>query len=159
MKGGILKYGIESSEIFLKFFMIVNGTEGPSLCLSGVEMEFVSKMNSTVLILGGEVTLDNVKVNNQPNTLWISPFVLSQSSTFSVTVNVHSCTITNSMYGFFGSFIRSAVVHFLASSEPITFNMSHCLIQNDSFNINGGNGGLSLFHSYNTSSGMIFFFF
>jgi hypothetical protein len=78
--------------------MIVSGT-GASLCLSGVEIEFVSAMNSTVFILGGgKVILEDVKINNQSNTNWVSPLVLSHSSISGVTVHLHSCTITNSNY-------------------------------------------------------------
>jgi hypothetical protein len=94
--------------------MIVSGTAGPSSYFSGVQIEFVSAMNSTVLILGGEVTLEDVKINNQLDTTWVSPLMFSHSNTSSVTVNLHSCTITNSNYknaNFF--YVRFVIIYFI----------------------------------------------
>jgi hypothetical protein len=69
IRGGILKYGSTSLGTPINYyFMIVNGTEGTSLCLLGVEIEFVSAMNSMVLILGRKVILEDVKINNQLDT-------------------------------------------------------------------------------------------
>jgi hypothetical protein len=162
MKGGILKYGNGSLN---HYFIIVNGTGSALLCLLGVEIEFVSKMNSTVFILGGKVTLENVKINNQLDTNWVSPLVFSYSNTSSVTVNLHSCTITNSNYKSDDfSLRRSAVVYFnnqTTATQSITLNVSFCLCLNNTFNLSNANsytgGGYSLFCSFNTSSSMFFF--
>jgi hypothetical protein len=162
MKGGILKYGNTSLSKPMNYhFVIVNGTGGESLSLSSVEIEFVSKMNSTVLILGGKVTLDDVKINNQLNTNWVSPLVLSYSNTSSVTIHLHSCTISNSKYkNAYLSLGRSAVVYFISqntSTQSITLNMSFCSCLNNTFNLTNAStwgGGVSLFYSRNTSSGM-----
>jgi hypothetical protein len=147
------------------YFVIVNGTGGALFCLSGVEIEFVSAMNSTVFILGGKVTLEGVKINNQPDTNWVSPLVFSHSNISSVTVNLHLCTITNSTYkNVNSSYSRCAIVHFINQNtaiQPITFNMSFCLCLNNTFNLSyiGGNGGgFSFFVSYNKSSIMWVFF-
>jgi hypothetical protein len=164
MQGGILKYGNPLLIRFIalnSFFMIVNGTGGASLCLSGVEIEFVSAMNSTVFILGGKVTLEDVKINSQSDTNWVSPLVLSHSSTSSVAVDLHSCTITNSNYiNAKASLIRSAVVYFISekttTTQSITLNMSFCLSQNNTFNLNNtaNGGGVNFFCSYIESSSM-----
>jgi hypothetical protein len=72
-------------------------------------------MNTTLFILGGKVTLEEVKIK-QPiiDTNWVSPLVYSHSNTSSVTVKLHSCTITNSNYKNSDSFYdRSAVVYFV----------------------------------------------
>jgi hypothetical protein len=160
MKGGILKYGNTSLQTPINYhFMIVNGTGGASLNLSGVEIEFVSAMNSTVLILGGKVVLENVKINNQLDTNWVSPLVFSHSNTSSVTVDLHSCTITNSNYkNANSSYDRSAVVYFInqtTATKSITLNMSFCLFWNDTFNLtSSGWGGVGYFSSSNESSSM-----
>jgi hypothetical protein len=87
IQGGILKYGNASLETPIKYhFMIVNGTAGPSLYFSGVQIEFVSAMNSTVLILGGKVILEDVKINNQLDTTWVSPLVFSHNCDTKVTI-------------------------------------------------------------------------
>jgi hypothetical protein len=156
-----VKYGNGGLEYF---FMIVNGTEGASLCLSGVEIEFVSPMNSTVFILGGKVTLEGVKINNQLNTNWVSPLVHSRSNTSSVTVELHSCTITNSNYKTADFYrFRPAIVCFVneaTAAQSITLNISFCLCQNNTFNLDTSyqGGGYGLFYSYNTLSSMWFFF-
>jgi hypothetical protein len=163
IKRGILKYGNGGLKYY---FMIVNGTGGASLCLSSMKIEFVSAMNSTVFILGGKVSLDNVKINNQLDTNWVSPLVFSHSNTSSVIVDLHSCTITNSNYkNTNSSYGRSAVVYFINrtnATQPITFNMSFCLCLNNTFNLSNANtdigGGCSLFCSFNKSSSMFFFF-
>jgi hypothetical protein len=138
------------------YFMIVNGTEGASLCLSGVEIEFVNPMNSTVFILGGKVTFKNVKINNQLN--WVSSLVYSHSSTSSVTVELHSCTITNSNYK---SAHGTSIIHFsnlTTATQSITLNISFCLCLNNNFNyFSSYGGGFGLFYSNNASSGMFFF--
>jgi hypothetical protein len=152
IKGGFLKYGNGNLNYH---FMIVSGTGGASLCLSGVEIEFVSAMNSTMLVFGGKVTLKDVKINNQLDTNWVSPLVFSHSNTSSVTINFHSCLITNSSYeNADSSYERSAVVYFIdqtSATQSITLNMSFCLCLNNTFN---WDGGVSLFCSYNESSSM-----
>jgi hypothetical protein len=143
------------------YFMIVSGIGGESLCLLGVE--FVSAMNSTMLILGGKVTLEDVKINNQLATTWVSPLVFSHSNTSSVTVDLHSCTITNSKYTNANpSLARSAIVYFInqaTATQSITLNVSSCLCLNNTFNLTYiyWGGGVSFFYSYNTSSSMVFF--
>jgi hypothetical protein len=155
IQGGILKYGNTSLETPINYyFMIVNGTGGASLCLSSVEIEFVSEMNSTVFILGGKVTLEDVKINNQLDTNWVSPLVFSDSNTSSVTVNLHSCTITNSYCNSVRSvfyFIRETI-----SFQSITLNMSFCSCLNNTFNLvsETRNNGVGLFCSYSKSSSM-----
>jgi hypothetical protein len=121
VQGGIVKYGIGSLETFWNYyFIIVNGTRGASLCLSGVEIEFANKMNSMVCILGWEVTLEDVKINNQ---LDISSLVFSYSNTSSVTVNFHSCTITNSNYKNANSTNdKSAVVYFISQNTATQYS-------------------------------------
>jgi hypothetical protein len=158
IQGGILKYGNGGLKYY---FMIVNGTGGASLCLSGVDIEFVSVMNSTVFILGGKVVLEDVKINNQLDTTWVSPLVFSHSRTSSVTVDLHSCTITNSKYkNADSSYDRSAAVYFInqaTATQPITLNMSFCLCLNNTFNLSYGRnwgGGVSFFYSYSESSSM-----
>jgi hypothetical protein len=139
------------------YFMIVNGTEGASLCLSGVEIEFVNPMSSMVFILGGKVIFKNVKINNQLN--WESELVYSHSSTSSVTVELHSCTITNSNYSKYNN--RTSIIHFsdlTTATQSITLNISFCLCLNNSFNyFSDYGGGFGLFYSNNASSGMFFF--
>jgi hypothetical protein len=167
IKGGILKYGDTSLETPINYhFMIVSGSAGPSLYFSGVQIEFVSAMNSTVLILGGKVTLEDVKINNQLDTTWVSPLVFSHSNTSSVTVDLHSCTITNSNYkNANSSLARSAVVYFInqtTATQSITLNVSFCLCLNNTFNLSYTNdygGGYIYFCSHNTSSSMWFFFY
>jgi hypothetical protein len=159
---GILKYGnllLFRVTPLNNYFVIVNGTGGASLCLSGVEIEFVSAMNSMVLVFGGKVTLEDVKINNQLYTNWVSPLVFSHSNTSSVTIHLHSCTITNSNYKYANStYDRSAVVYFSTARHSITLNMSFCSCRNNTFSLsygyNFGGGGVSLFYSYNTSSSM-----
>jgi hypothetical protein len=156
-----LKYGNGGLDYY---FIIVDGTGGASLCLLGVEIEFVSAMNSTVLILGGEVTLKDVKINNQLDTNWVSPLVFSHSNTSSVTVNLHSCTITNSNYKNADLLRdRSAVVYFInktTATQSITLNISFCLCLNNTFNSSYDiwGGGYSLFYCYNESASMWGFF-
>jgi hypothetical protein len=166
MEGGVLKYGNIFLETPMKYyFVIVNGTEGASLCISGVELELISAMNSTVFILGGKVTLEDVKMNNQLNTNWVSPLVYSNGFISSVTVNLHSCTITNSKYKTADSiYSRSAVVYFVnqtTGNQPITFNMSFCSCLNNTFDLDntdtGVGGGYSFFCSFSASSSMFFF--
>jgi hypothetical protein len=161
IQGGILKYGNMNLNYY---FIIVNSTCGSaSLCLLGVEIEFVSAMNSTVFILGGKISLEDVKINNQLDTNWVSPLVFSYSKISSVTVNLHSCTITNSKYKNADSFFnRSAVVYFISftnATHPIIFNMSFCLCLNNTFSISNVSwgGGFSLLYSKSTSSSMLFF--
>jgi hypothetical protein len=91
IQGGILKYGSY-------YFIIVNGTGGASLYVWDVEMKFVSAINTIVLILEGKVSLEDVKINNQLDTNWVSPLVFSHSNSSSVTVNLHLCTISDSKY-------------------------------------------------------------
>jgi hypothetical protein len=142
----------------------VNGTGGASLYISDVELEFVSAMNSMVFILGGMVTLEYVKMNEQ-NMMWVSPLVLSDSSTSSVIVNLHSCTFTNCKYKNADSSIpKSAVVYFVNQTTAIysiTLNMSFCFCYNNTFNLNNVNvytgGGFSYFPSNNPFSSMFFF--
>jgi hypothetical protein len=121
IEGGTLKYGSSFLLLGLNYhFMIVSGTGGASLYFSGMQIEFVSAMNSTVLILGGKVTLEDVKINNQLDTTWVSPLVFSHSNTSSVTVHLHSCTITNSNYkNANSSLARSAVVYFIYQTTAI----------------------------------------
>jgi hypothetical protein len=163
IKGGILKYGNTSLSTPINYhFMIVNGTGGPSLYFSGVQIEFVSTMNSIVLILGGKVTLEDVKINNQLDTTWVSPLVLSHSGTSSVTVDLHSCTITNSNYESANpSYARSAIVYFFnetTTTQSVTLNISFYFCYNNTFTLSSVcAGGVSLFHSYNTSSSMWIF--
>jgi hypothetical protein len=164
IEGGILKYGNTSLKTRTNYYFYdLNGTGGASLSISGVEIEFVSAMNSTVFILGGKVTLEDVKISNQLNTNWVSPLVLSHSNISSVTVNLHSCTITNSKYkNAKSSYDRSAVVYFInqTATQSIALNMSSCLCLNNTFNLSctdSMGGGVCLFHSYSTSSGMFFF--
>jgi hypothetical protein len=161
IKKGILKYGNTSLSKPIKYhFMIVSGTGGALLCLSGVEIEFVSPMNSTVLILGGKVILEDVMIKNQLDTTWVSPLVFSHSNTSSVTVNLQSCTFTDSSYEDAEHFLaRSPVLYFInetTATQSITLNMSFCLFRNNTFDLvfttNGG--GVSFFYSYNKSSSM-----
>jgi uncharacterized membrane protein YdcZ (DUF606 family) len=51
-----------------------------------------------VFILRGKVILEDVKINNQLNTNWVSPLMFSHSNISSATVNLHLYTITNSNY-------------------------------------------------------------
>jgi hypothetical protein len=165
---GLLKYGnllLFRLTALNSYFMIVNGTGGASLCLSGVEIEFVSAMNSTVLVFGGKVTFEDVKINNQLDTTWVSPLVFSHSNTSSVTVDLHSCIITNSNYKNAFSYARSAVVYFInqaTATQSLTLNVSFCLCLNNSFNLSylgsHSGGGYIYFCSHNTSSSMWFFF-
>jgi hypothetical protein len=162
MEGGLLKYGNEGLDYY---FIIVNGTGGASLFLLGVEIIFVSPMNSTVFILGGKVALEDVKINNQLDTNWVSPLVLSHSSISSVTVNLHSCTITNSTYkNADSSYARSAVVYFInqtTANKSISLNISSCLCGNNTFNLSITNwgGGFNLYCIYNSYSRILIFFF
>jgi hypothetical protein len=165
MEGGILKCGNIFLANFLNYyFIIVNGTGGASLYVSGVELEFVSAMNSVVYILGGMVTLKYVKLNKQ-NMFWVSPLVSSDSSTSSVIVNLHSCTITNCKYqNAVSSIAKSAVVYFINRTNgiySITLNMSSCLCQNNIFHlgyVDDWGGGFGLFYSWDVFSSMSFFF-
>jgi hypothetical protein len=91
---------------------------------------------------------------------WVSPLVLLYWNTSSVTVNLHSCEITNSNYKNADSTNgRSAVVYCYdeyTNTQSVTFNMSFCLCLNNSFNTSALSigGGYSYFCSYNTSSSM-----
>jgi hypothetical protein len=162
IQGGVLKYG---NGYINHYFIIVNGIGGASLCLSNVEIEFVSAMNSMVFILGGKVTLKKVKMDNQLNTNWVSPLVYSHSSTSSVTVDLHSCTITNSNYkNVNSSLARSAVVYFVNQNtvtQSVTLNISACLCVNNTFDLTNSwswGGGFGFFYSNETFSCMWFFF-
>jgi hypothetical protein len=143
--------------------MIVNGAGGASLCFWGLEIEFVSEMNSTVFILGGKVTFESVKINNQLNSMWVCPLVLSETANSDVSIDFRSCTISNSIYKSLHpstSYPRSAVVYFLNQSQPITLNISLCLFCNNTFNltsVKNYGGGFSFFYSISTSSSMFFF--
>jgi hypothetical protein len=146
--------------------MIVNGTGGASLCFSGVEIEFVSAMNSAVFILGGKVTLEGVKIDNQLGRNWVSSLVYSHSNTSTVTVNLHSCTITNSNYSAYLSDGRSAVVYFANKSTPtqsVALNMTFCLCRNSTFDLiypyNEWGGGFGYFYSDKTTSSIYSLFF
>jgi hypothetical protein len=169
MRGGILKYGDTSlGAPSSYYFIIVNGTRGPSLCFSDMEIEFVNGMNSMVFVLGGKVTLEKVKINNQLDTNWVRPLVFSHSNFSIVAVNLHSCTITNSNYKPPNASLGgSAVVYFIDETtavKSIFFNISFCLCQNNTFNNSFDltkvlwSGGFTLFHSYYPSSGNFFFF-
>jgi hypothetical protein len=161
IQGGILKYGSLFRLFTIDYyFAIVNGSEDGSLCLSGVEIEFVSKMNSMVFILGGKVTLENVRINNQQGVMWVSPLVLAWSNTSVVTVNLDSCSITNSIYKS-TDLSGSAVVYFNTSyTKPISLNVSSCLCYNNTFNLVGdGWGGFSSFSTYDASSSIFSFVF
>jgi hypothetical protein len=144
----------------------VNGTEDPSLCISGVEIEFVSGMNSMVFILGGKVILESVKLNNQTER-WVSPLVFVDSNTSNVVVNLHSCTITNCIYkNANSSSPKSAVVYFIpenTTTYTVILNISFCFCYNNTFNLSNissdTGGGFCLFCSYSTLSSMFFFFF
>jgi hypothetical protein len=162
IQGGILKYGNGDLKFY---FIIVNGTGGESLCFSSMEIEFVSAMNSMVFILGGKVTLEDIKINNQLDTNWVSPLVFSYSSTSSVTVNLYSCAITNSSYKSPDSIPRSAIVFFINRSEsnrPISFNMSFFTCHNTTINLDNSQsmgGGVCSFYSRSSSPGSGFLFF
>jgi hypothetical protein len=143
--------------------MIVDGTGGASLYLSGVEIEFVSVMNSTVLILGGKVILEDVKINNQLDSMWVAPLVFSYAITSSVTINLYSCTIVNSTYQNSDFDIdRSAVVFFVTSvlfTYSVTLNISFCLCMDTPFNLSSSlayGGGFAFFCSKNITSSMCF---
>jgi hypothetical protein len=137
-------------------FMIVNGTGGASLCLWGVEIEFVSAMNSAVFILGGKVTLEDVKINNQSDTNWVFPLVLSYNIISSVTVNLHSCTITNSNYKDANYRLSPfEMIDGYIATQSLTLNMSFCSCLNNTFNLtSSGFGGVGDFYSSNESSSM-----
>jgi hypothetical protein len=158
IQGGILKYG--NGNLNYYFIIVRDG----SLCLSHMKIEFVSAMNSMVFILGGKVILENMEVNNQLDTTWVSPLVLSHSNTSSVTINLYSCTIINSMFENANpSYIKSAIIYFInetSATQSIIFNISFCLCLNNTFNLNNYSscGGFSFLCSYNTYSSMFFFY-
>jgi hypothetical protein len=142
----------------------VNGTGGASLSLFNVEIEFVSAMNSFIYILGGKVILENVKVDNQSDVMWNYPLVDVYQSISAVSVEIYSCTITNSMYKHLSSLYKSAIVFFSNSSlltRSINLNISLFSFYNNSFDLNGSSnfwgGGVSYFICDNSSSCMSFF--
>jgi hypothetical protein len=122
-------------------------------------------MNSTVFILGGILTLENVKINNQSNSMWASPLVLTDANVSDIIVNLHSCIITNSIYENVKDHYMSAVVYFNREHECKSLealNISLCLCYNNSFNslISLDDGGFCYFNNNsNDNSSMAFFFF
>jgi hypothetical protein len=161
IQGGIVKYGNKNLSYY---FIIVNGTGGASLSLLGVEIEFVGVMNSTVLILGGQVTLEDVKIKNQLDTMWVSPLIFADMNVSSVNIDVHSCKITDCKYKNSNSVGRSAFICFKYVNNGISLkvNITFCKFCNNSFNLvhtNNFGGAISSFESTSSSSSFFFFFF
>jgi hypothetical protein len=147
------------------YFMIVNGTGGASLHISHVEIEFVSAMNSLTYVLGGKVILEGVNINNQPETMWVSPLVDVFHNISSAAVEIHSCAFTNNKYINANiSHSKSLIVYFNNQSNatlPISLNISLCVCHNTTFNLSRltRGGGIGHFHSRDPHSSFSFFFF
>jgi hypothetical protein len=156
IEGGILKYGNTSlANRISYYFIILEGSGDASLYLLDVEIEFVSVMSNIILISGGNVILEDIKINNQPNTMWVYALVCCDETTSDVTIYLHSCNITNSYYkSFYFSYRESAVIFLRTSSEfQKSINMSHCLFHNNSFHVGyQGNGGVACCEKFKNNS-------
>jgi hypothetical protein len=165
MEGGTLHYGDNSlSTPSNYYFIFINGTSS-SMTFSDIEIKFISGMNSLVYIFGGKVILNYLKMDNQPDTMWVNQLIHVYPNKSAVTVELYCCKITNCKYKCMAreESCKSAVIYFdniTTFGTAITLNITLCFFKNNTFNINtGGNswGGVFLFFSTATSSGLFLF--
>jgi hypothetical protein len=158
---GILQHGNENALTSNKFhFTIVDGTDSLMIFFD-MEIKFVSKIESLVMILlGGKVILNYVKIDNQLDTMWVHPLIISLNPEVPITVEFHSCNVTNCKYKYTKTNGNSAIVDFLNKLEVQTFfNMSLCTFKNNSFNLNtDGLGSVCGFESSSDYSYYLNFF-
>jgi hypothetical protein len=158
MEGGVLTVGNTST----MYFCCVNNTG--KLEMSYVQIQFKSELNSFIYTVGGTIIFENLKMD-KVSTYWVRPIVDISSSIAAVTVECHSCNVTNCIYKYTGSttYNKSSLFFFSsAGSMEIFFNMTSAFFYNNSFNLTGVNGndggGICYFNGNITSSSKFLFF-
>jgi hypothetical protein len=123
------------------FLTVVNG-ESAYFYFSNVELKYRAMMNIIVLVRGGTVSFDNVKIDKQRDYHWVNPLIDVNATTSRVDVYILSTSITNSMYHHANtstSLYKSGVVFFdNTSTNIISLHMQGSSFLNDSFYLTDG---------------------
>jgi hypothetical protein len=151
VKGGVVVCGSSSDDTTL-FLTVVNG-ESAYFYFSSVELKYRAMMNSMVLVRGGTVRFDSVKIDKQKDYHWVNPLIDVNATVSRVDVYILSTNITNSMYHHANtstSLYKSGVVFFdNTSTNIISLYMRGSSFLNDSFYLYGSGyarGGVCRFN-------------